>query len=103
MNEINILNKLYDQALSSSELDYKFKVTRLMNLCNEINKESINIKTSSLKQFLNEVQKISTLITNIHLNDKSQEEKENLLEHCRLMIEVHLGQALVLEMESNKR
>lgn len=104
MNAINCLESNYYKSCELKNVEYDLKLKELHQLCNDLKIQSQSLDCLiSLKKLINEIFKIGTLISTIKWSDKSQEEKENLLEHCRLMIEVHLGQALILEMESNKR
>lgn len=104
MNAINCLESNYYKACELKNVEYDLKLKELHQLCNDLKMQSQILDCIiSLKDLLNEIFKVGTLISEIKFSDKGQEEKESLLEHCRLMIEVHLGQALILEMENNKR
>ena len=99
MSLISLLNKSYDKAIELDGKEYSDKLKELVGLCNDIKNEVKTLKeiNPTIKAYINEVAATSHIIK-INWNDKlSIDEKVIMIENCRLMVEVYLGQALLLE------
>lgn len=103
MKIIDYLEDNYYKICQVKNDNYEVKINKIMEILRDVTKFQGVIQSSSLEKYLIELRKVTSLLNEIRWSDKTQQQKENLLEHCKLMIEVHLGQALILEMESDKR
>lgn len=104
MRILTFLENSYYKACELRHEKYEVKSAELYQLCKDIKLQSQNeIGSRALKELLNELFKVGTIINDIKWSDKSQEEKEELLEQCRFMIEIQLGQIIVLELQCSKK
>lgn len=91
------LNKLYKMVLDIRGYKYGLKVSELVKLCNELISMSKKVESISLRRYLIEISKVNTIILKIYSSNKNDKEKEILLEQCRYITEIYLGQVLILE------
>lgn len=91
------LNKLYKMILDIRGYKYSLKVSELVKLCNELISMSKKVESISLRRYLIEISKVNTIILKIYSSNKNDKEKEILLEQCRYITEIYLGQVLILE------
>ena len=97
MSYLISLNKLYERVLDIRGYKYSLKVSELVKLCNELIFISKKVESISLRRYLIEISKVNTIILKIYSSNKNDKEKEILLEQCRYITEIYLGQALILE------
>lgn len=99
MNLISLLNKSYDRAIELGSNEYSDKLKGLVGLCNDIKNgtNKINEVSPIVKAYLNEVAATSHIVQINWCENLNLEEKAIVIEECRLMVEVYLGQAILLE------
>lgn len=99
MKLINLLNQSYYKVIALGNEEYDIKVKELVKLCNEIKNEvkKIGGVSVTINAYLNEVATTSNIVKINWSDTLSREEKERLIENYRLMIEVYLGQAILIE------
>ena len=97
MSYLISLNKLYEKVSDIRGYKYSLKVSELVKLCNEIISIAKKVDSISLRRYLIEISKVNTIVLKIYSSNKQDEDKGILLEQCRCMTEIYLGQALILE------
>ena len=102
MSVIKCLEENYYKTCEIKNDNYELKMRELMEVLKNIMKLQGSMQPSSLSQYLIELRKMNSSINEINWSDEPQRKKEALLERCRVMIEVYLGQAVVLELECSK-
>lgn len=102
MNVIKCLEENYYKTCEIKNDNYESKMKELIEVLKNIMKLQGSMQPSSLSRYLIELRKMNSSINEINWSEAPQRKKEALLERCRIMIEVYLGQAVVLELECSK-
>lgn len=102
---MNVIKSLEDNYYKTCEIkndDYELKMKELIEVLTNVFKLQGAMQPSSLSRYLIELRKMNSSINEINWSNAPQRKKEALLERCRVMIEVYLGQVVVLELECSK-